>query len=74
MIEDIDRIIGLEIGADDYLGKPFNPRELVARVKAVLRRTNPPVEAAPVPTLTMDTTTWIAAVNGSPPGIVSEIQ
>ncbi len=36
--EDIDRIIGLEIGADDYLGKPFNPRELVARVKAVLRR------------------------------------
>lgn len=36
--EDIDRIIGLEIGADDYLGKPFNPRELVARIKAVLRR------------------------------------
>jgi two-component system OmpR family response regulator len=36
--EDVDRIIGLEIGADDYLGKPFNPRELLARVKAVLRR------------------------------------
>ncbi len=36
--EDIDRIIGLEIGADDYLGKPFNPRELVARMRAVLRR------------------------------------
>ena len=36
--EDIDRIIGLELGADDYLGKPFNPRELVARIKAVLRR------------------------------------
>ncbi|MEM9370237.1 MAG: response regulator [Pseudomonadota bacterium] len=36
--EDIDRIIGLEIGADDYLGKPFNPRELIARVRAVLRR------------------------------------
>jgi two-component system OmpR family response regulator len=36
--EDIDRIIGLEIGADDYLGKPFNPRELLARIKAVLRR------------------------------------
>ncbi|WP_441276538.1 response regulator transcription factor [Tardiphaga sp. 172_B4_N1_3] len=36
--EDIDRIIGLEIGADDYLGKPFNARELVARIRAVLRR------------------------------------
>lgn len=39
--EDVDRIVGLEIGADDYLGKPFNPRELTARIKAVLRRTAP---------------------------------
>ncbi|MBK1716087.1 response regulator [Thiocystis violacea] len=39
MGEDTDRIIGLEMGADDYLAKPFNPRELLARVKAVLRRT-----------------------------------
>jgi len=39
--EDVDRIIGLEIGADDYLGKPFNPRELVARIRAVLRRLSP---------------------------------
>lgn len=37
--EDTERIIGLEMGADDYVGKPFNPRELVARIKAVLRRT-----------------------------------
>jgi two-component system OmpR family response regulator len=44
--EDVDRIIGLEIGADDYLGKPFNPRELVARIRAVLRRVS---EAAPSP-------------------------
>ena len=36
--EDVDRIIGLEIGADDYLGKPFNPRELVGRIRAILRR------------------------------------
>jgi len=39
--EDVDRIVGLEIGADDYLPKPFNPRELVARVNAVLRRARP---------------------------------
>src|ERR1700747_3103590 len=45
--EDVDRIIGLEIGADDYLGKPFNPRELIARVRAVLRRR---AEALPVET------------------------
>ncbi|MEZ5874205.1 MAG: response regulator [Hyphomicrobiales bacterium] len=44
--EDVDRIIGLEIGADDYLGKPFNPRELIARVRAVLRRRS---EALPEP-------------------------
>jgi two-component system, OmpR family, alkaline phosphatase synthesis response regulator PhoP len=36
--EDIDKILGLELGADDYLTKPFNPRELVARIKAILRR------------------------------------
>ena len=46
--EDIDRIVGLEIGADDYIGKPFNPRELLARVNAVLRRRpTPEVPGAP---------------------------
>ncbi len=44
--DEIDRIVGLEIGADDYVSKPFSPRELVARIRAVLRR--PP--AAPLPT------------------------
>jgi DNA-binding response OmpR family regulator len=39
--EDVDKIIGLEVGADDYMTKPFNPRELVARVKSVLRRAAP---------------------------------
>jgi two-component system response regulator CpxR len=48
--DDVDRIVGLEIGADDYLPKPFNPRELVARVRAVLRRvaTTPAPEGAVV--------------------------
>ncbi len=46
--EDVDRIVGLEIGADDYLPKPFNPRELVARIRAILRRTQAKGEA-PVP-------------------------
>jgi two-component system phosphate regulon response regulator OmpR len=40
--EDVDRIVGLEMGADDYLPKPFNPRELLARINAVLRRKAPP--------------------------------
>jgi len=39
--EDVDRIVGLELGADDYLAKPFNPRELVARIRAILRRLEP---------------------------------
>ena len=39
--EDVDKIIGLEVGADDYMTKPFNPRELVARVKSILRRAGP---------------------------------
>ncbi len=44
--EDVDRIVGLEMGADDYLPKPFNPRELAARLRAILRRTQSPAEAA----------------------------
>ena len=47
-VEDVDRIVGLEVGADDYLPKPFNPRELLARIHAVLRR-RPPPEAPGAP-------------------------
>jgi two-component system response regulator CpxR len=43
--EDVDRIVGLELGADDYLPKPFNPRELTARIRAILRRIETPVTA-----------------------------
>ena len=46
-VEEIDRLLGLELGADDYVCKPFSPREVVARVKAVLRRLQPPAEHEP---------------------------
>ena len=55
--EDIDRIVGLEVGADDYLCKPFNPRELLARMHAVLRR-RPPVEAPGSPSSEDETVTF----------------
>ncbi len=45
--DDIDKIVGLEMGADDYMTKPFNPRELVARIKAILRRTTSLPDAEP---------------------------
>ena len=44
--DDVDKIVGLELGADDYLTKPFNPRELVARIKAILRRASPKPRSA----------------------------
>lgn len=47
--DQIDRVLGLELGADDYLPKPFNDRELVARIKAILRRTAPPKPALELP-------------------------
>ena len=46
---EIDRVAGLELGADDYVTKPFSPRELVARVKSVLRRSSPPADESPRP-------------------------
>src|SRR5438552_5504001 len=45
--EEVDRIVGLEIGADDYLPKPFNPRELLARIRAILRRPETAAKASP---------------------------
>jgi two-component system phosphate regulon response regulator OmpR len=56
-VEEVDRIVGLEVGADDYLPKPFNPRELLARIHAVLRR-RPAVEARGAPTKEAMTVTF----------------
>ncbi|MBM4290397.1 MAG: response regulator, partial [Deltaproteobacteria bacterium] len=47
--DEVEHIVGLELGADDYINKPFSPREVVARVRAVLRRAAPPEPAAPAP-------------------------
>jgi len=72
--EDVDRIVGLEIGADDYLPKPFNPRELVARIRAILRRTQTGEEARhePIPEIVrvgeieLDPATRTVRQNGKP--------
>jgi two-component system response regulator BaeR len=65
-VEEIDRLLGLETGADDYLCKPFSPRELVARIKAQLRRAGYAADGAPVPTLTIDTAGRRVLVHGQP--------
>jgi DNA-binding response OmpR family regulator len=67
--EEADRVIGLELGADDYLTKPFSPRELVARVRAVLRRADPgpaDTRTLDVGPLRVDLRTRSAAVAGAP--------
>ncbi|HZF26611.1 MAG TPA: response regulator transcription factor [Steroidobacteraceae bacterium] len=67
--DDVDRIVGLELGADDYLPKPFNPRELAARLRAVLRRAREPLLAPGAPLLlgpiTLDPSRHRAEVRGA---------
>ena len=64
--DEVDRVLGLELGADDYVVKPFSPRELVARIRAVLRRTHPAPGTAPVTVgrLTIDAAAHTVAVGG----------
>lgn len=73
--EDVERIVGLEIGADDYLGKPFNPHELVARIRAVFRRSRPNRELGPenvrhpllkVGDIELDKNAWKVVRDGQP--------
>lgn len=63
-VEEIDRLLGLELGADDYICKPFSPREVVARVKAVLRRVARSHAAESSPGLELDTDCFVASLNG----------
>ncbi len=77
--EDVDRIVGLEIGADDYLPKPFNPRELVARIRAILRRTRtvdkmsapPPSEILHVGDVELDSGSRTVRLKGKPVDLTS---
>ncbi len=62
-IEEIDRLLGLELGADDYICKPFSPREVVARVKSVLRRSTGEIQQTH-PTLEMDPERQLAVLKG----------
>jgi two-component system response regulator CpxR len=72
--DDVDRIVGLEMGADDYLPKPFNPRELVARIRAILRRSKQGIgkvtaaasEMLAVGDIELDTGTWVVRKAGKP--------
>jgi two-component system response regulator BaeR len=65
--EEIDRLVGLELGADDYVCKPFSPREVVARVRAVLRRSAHAADLTAVPSaLALDESQWSACLHGAP--------
>lgn len=71
-VEEIDRLLGLELGADDYICKPYSPRELVARVKALLRRSAFSAAVAPAAStsrLVMDADRWNASIDGSSLGL-----
>ena len=70
-VDEIDRLLGLSLGADDYICKPFSPREVVARVATVLRRTRPPAKAAGTASrttggLVLDESAWRATLDGHP--------
>ena len=63
-VEEVDRLLGLELGADDYVCKPFSPREVLARVKTVLRRVQPLASPGQSPALMLDAHRWQASLQG----------
>lgn len=75
-VEEVDRLLGLELGADDYICKPFSPREVVARIRTVLRRTHPVASAASTGVhdsslLTLDREGWRVLANGTDLGLTA---
>ncbi len=68
-VDEIDRLLGLELGADDYICKPFSPREVVARVKAVLRRSDSPGTGNSQQRLEIDEEKFVAKLNGKDLGL-----
>ncbi len=70
-VEEIDRLLGLELGADDYICKPFSPREVVARIKAVLRRGTHAVAAPAADGLRLDDAAWRATFEGHDLGLTA---
>ncbi len=64
--DEVDRVLGLELGADDYVVKPFSPKELVARVRAVLRRARAPAGALTAGTIRLDPARHVVEVDGRP--------
>ncbi|ART62333.1 response regulator [Kushneria marisflavi] len=75
-VEEVDRLLGLELGADDYICKPFSPREVIARIRTVLRRTHPVTSTASADTpasspLILDREGWRALADGNDPGLTA---
>lgn len=70
-VEEVDRLIGLELGADDYICKPFSPRELVARIKVIFRRVDrhAPKLEKPLERFVVDTERWLATLDGKSVGL-----
>ncbi|ALM53455.1 response regulator [Halomonas huangheensis] len=70
-VEEVDRLLGLELGADDYICKPFSPREVVARAKAVLRRSQAQDNSIPGHDLLLDENGWRALADGQDLGLTA---